>query len=111
MKTLQTLYRILGQQGDGSDEQKLQRKQLAALEQLHSMSLDTKDIIDSKVGIAVSKLRKSRYLCSLTYGADSCATRVLTSFAVMRDVFGSNEKVAKLAKNLRKKWQTEAKKA
>ncbi|CAI5702913.1 hypothetical protein KXD40_007497 [Peronospora effusa] len=80
LKTLKTLNRILEQQSDGTDEQKLQSKQLAALEQLHSMSLDTKDIIDSKVGIPVSKLRKS-----------------------------SNEKVAKLAKKLRKKWQAEAK--
>ncbi|CAI5741349.1 unnamed protein product [Peronospora destructor] len=80
LKTLKTLNRILGQQSDGTDEQKLQSKQLVALEQLHSMSLDTKDIIDSKVGIPVSKLRKS-----------------------------SNEKVAKLAKKLRKKWQAEAK--
>uniref|UniRef100_A0AAV1TRN4 TFIIS N-terminal domain-containing protein n=1 Tax=Peronospora matthiolae TaxID=2874970 RepID=A0AAV1TRN4_9STRA len=80
LKTLQTLNRILGQQSDGTDEQKHQRKQLAALEQLQSMSLDTKDIIDSKVGIPVSKLRNS-----------------------------SNEKVAKLAIKLRKKWQAEAK--
>ncbi|KAI9918218.1 hypothetical protein PsorP6_012033 [Peronosclerospora sorghi] len=60
LQTLKTLYTILAQQSDGTDEQKLQSKQLAALEQLHSMSLDTKDIIDSKVGIPVSKLRKSR---------------------------------------------------
>ncbi|CAH0482873.1 unnamed protein product [Peronospora belbahrii] len=80
LKTLKTLNRILEQQSDGTDEQKLQSKQLAALEQLHSMSLDTKDIIDSKVGIPVSKLRKS-----------------------------SNERIAELAKKLRMKWRAEAK--
>ncbi|KAG7380673.1 hypothetical protein PHYPSEUDO_006938 [Phytophthora pseudosyringae] len=80
LKALTTLNRILEQHSEGAGEYKLQNKQLAALEQLHSMSLDTQDIIDSKVGISVSKLRKS-----------------------------SNDKVAKLAKKLRKKWQAEAK--
>ncbi|KAG3019163.1 hypothetical protein JG687_00006552 [Phytophthora cactorum] len=80
LKTLKTLNRILDHHSDGTDEHKLHSKQLAALEQLHSMTLDTQDIIDSKVGISVSKLRKS-----------------------------SNDKVAKLAKKLRKKWQAEAK--
>ncbi|GMF28746.1 unnamed protein product [Phytophthora lilii] len=60
LKTLKTLNRILEQHSDGADAHKLQNKQLAALDQLHSMTLDTKDIIDSKVGISVSKLRKSR---------------------------------------------------
>ncbi|KAL4094439.1 hypothetical protein PRIC1_010100 [Phytophthora ramorum] len=78
IKTLKTLNRILEQHGDG--DHKLQNKQVAALEQLRSMTLDTQDIIDSKVGISVSKLRKS-----------------------------GNEKVAKLAKTLRKQWQAEAK--
>ncbi|KAL3664974.1 hypothetical protein V7S43_010149 [Phytophthora oleae] len=80
LKTLKTLNRILEQHSDGADALKLQSKQLAALDQLHSMSLDTQDIIDSKVGISVSKLRKS-----------------------------SNDEVAKSAKKLRKKWQAEAK--
>ncbi|KAE9103125.1 hypothetical protein PF010_g13856 [Phytophthora fragariae] len=80
LKTLKTLNRILEQQSDSAGESKLQSKQLAALEQLHSMSLNTKDIIDSKVGIPVSRLRKS-----------------------------SNDKIAQLAKKLRKKWQAEAK--
>uniref|UniRef100_H3GKC3 PWWP domain-containing protein n=1 Tax=Phytophthora ramorum TaxID=164328 RepID=H3GKC3_PHYRM len=57
IKTLKTLNRILEQHGDG--DHKLQNKQVAALEQLRSMTLDTQDIIDSKVGISVSKLRKS----------------------------------------------------
>ncbi|KAF4039523.1 TFIIS helical bundle-like domain [Phytophthora infestans] len=80
LKTLKTLNRVLDHHGDGTDEHKLHNKQLAALEQLHSMTLNTQDIIDSKVGISVSKLRKS-----------------------------SDEKVAKSAKKLRKKWQAEAK--
>eukprot|EP00644_Phytophthora_capsici_P005113 jgi/Phyca11/531551/estExt2_fgenesh1_pg.C_PHYCAscaffold_10169 len=80
LKTLKTLNRILEQHSDGADASKLQSKQLAALDQLHTMSLDTQDIIDSKVGISVSKLRKS-----------------------------SNDDVAKSAKKLRKKWQAEAK--
>ncbi|ETO64172.1 hypothetical protein F444_18266 [Phytophthora nicotianae P1976] len=80
LKTLKTLNRVLDQHSDGTDEHKIHSKQMAALEQLHSMTLDTQDIIDSKVGISVSKLRKS-----------------------------SNDKVAKLAKKLRKKWQAEAK--
>ncbi|CEG47329.1 hypothetical protein F443_18240 [Plasmopara halstedii] len=80
LKTLKALNHILDQNSEDSNGRKLHSKQLAALDQLHSMSLDTQDIIDSKVGISVSKLRKS-----------------------------SNEKVAKLAKKLRKKWQAEAK--
>ncbi|TDH74403.1 hypothetical protein CCR75_005204 [Bremia lactucae] len=80
LETLKTLIRLLDQSNDDVSDHQVQSKQLAALEQLHSMVLDTKDIIDSKVGISVSKLRKS-----------------------------SDEKVAKLAKKIRKKWQAEAK--
>ncbi|KAG7391046.1 hypothetical protein PHYBOEH_006811 [Phytophthora boehmeriae] len=76
LKALKSLNRILEQRNDGASDH---NKQLAALEQLHNMSLRTQDIIDSKVGVSVSKLRKS-----------------------------SNEKVAKMAKKLRKKWQAEA---
>ncbi|KAG6587125.1 pescadillo-like protein [Phytophthora cinnamomi] len=82
LKTLKTLIRVLELQSDGADERKVQSKQLAALEQLHSMALNTRDIIESKVGISVSKLRKS-----------------------------SNDKISQLAKKLRKKWQAEAKAA
>ncbi|OWZ16040.1 hypothetical protein PHMEG_00010216 [Phytophthora megakarya] len=80
LQTLKTLNRVLEQHSEGADQHKLQTKQLAALEQLFRMSLNTQDIIESKVGISVSKLRKS-----------------------------SNDKVAKLAKKLRKKWQAEVK--
>ncbi|KAF4316272.1 hypothetical protein BBO99_00008579 [Phytophthora kernoviae] len=76
LKALKSLNRILEQRSDGASDHS---KQLAALEQLHNMSLRTQDIIDSKVGVSVSKLRKS-----------------------------SNDKVAKMAKKLRKKWQAEA---
>jgi hypothetical protein len=60
IKTLKTLNKILEQHSEGPSELKLQGKQVAALDQLLSMKLDTQDIIDSKVGISVSKLRKSR---------------------------------------------------
>lgn len=76
-KTVQTLTRVLDQP---SDDVHVQTQQLAALDQLYSMALHTHEIIDSKVGISVSKLRKS-----------------------------SNENVAKAAKRLRKKWQAQAK--
>ncbi|KAJ0406233.1 hypothetical protein ATCC90586_007275 [Pythium insidiosum] len=53
--------------------------QLGVLESLYKMSLSTREIIDSKIGVIVSKLRKS-----------------------------SHENVAHAAAKLRKKWKSEA---
>lgn len=47
---------------NGETEESVRNSQLAVLKELHGMSLSTQDIIASKIGVAVSKLRKSGYV-------------------------------------------------
>ncbi|KAF1328235.1 Pescadillo-like protein, partial [Globisporangium splendens] len=81
VKNLESMNRIL-EQPDEQEGGAEKSSHLAALEKLHGMTLTTQEIIASKIGVVVSKLRKS-----------------------------SNEKVAKAAILLRKKWKTEAARA
>ena len=55
---LERMRRVLEQKDDGSED--VQDKQLTALLKLYKMSLSTTTIIDSQIGVPVSKLRKSR---------------------------------------------------
>ncbi|TYZ60886.1 hypothetical protein PybrP1_001458 [[Pythium] brassicae (nom. inval.)] len=75
VKALVDMNRVLEQKDSAEGES----SHLAVLEKLQSLALSTQDIIESKIGVVVSKLRKS-----------------------------SNEKVAKAATQLRKKWKAEA---
>ncbi|RLN63665.1 hypothetical protein BBJ28_00018657 [Nothophytophthora sp. Chile5] len=63
-ETLENLNKILEQRGEKADgsgvDESVQSAQLVALERLQSMSLLTQEIIESKIGVTVSKLRKSR---------------------------------------------------
>lgn len=62
VRTLTKMNQILEQRIDDADKsESVQNAQLDTLEKLHSMSLRTQDIIVSKIGVSVSKLRKSRY--------------------------------------------------
>lgn len=56
VKTLESMNRILEQKSSGEGES----SHLAVLEKLQGMTLSTQDIIKSKIGVVVSKLRKSR---------------------------------------------------
>lgn len=62
VKSLEGMNRILEQK----DTQEGEISHLAVLEKLQGMMLSTQDIIKSKIGVVVSKLRKSRY-ASLRY--------------------------------------------
>uniref|UniRef100_K3W5Y5 TFIIS N-terminal domain-containing protein n=1 Tax=Globisporangium ultimum (strain ATCC 200006 / CBS 805.95 / DAOM BR144) TaxID=431595 RepID=K3W5Y5_GLOUD len=81
VKSLESMNRVL-EQPDEQEGGAEKSSHLAVLEKLHGMTLTTQEIIASKIGVVVSKLRKS-----------------------------SNEKVAKAAILLRKKWKTEAARA
>lgn len=118
MKTLESLNRILEQpdEQDGAES-----SHLAVLEKLHGMTLSTQEIIASKIGVVVSKLRKSRYEsvvgCTFLLGClpviDASHTVVVVAVDIYLSLFArcSNEKVAKAAILLRKKWKTEAARA
>lgn len=74
---LDAMYQVLEQKGE--KDESVRRSQLNMLEELYKMPLSTQEIIDSKIGVAVSRLRKS-----------------------------SEEKIAHAAAKLRKKWKKEA---
>ncbi|TMW68165.1 hypothetical protein Poli38472_007837 [Pythium oligandrum] len=76
-KKLENMNQVLSQNADGDSD--LAKSQQNVLEKLYKMSLSVQEIIDSKIGITVSKLRKS-----------------------------SHENVAHAALKLRKKWKNEA---
>ncbi|KAH9107694.1 hypothetical protein AeMF1_017012 [Aphanomyces euteiches] len=79
MSKLETIRRVL--EKDAGDDEELQNAQKSELEVLTNMKLTTQQILDSQIGIVVSKLRKSR-----------------------------NPAVAKLANNLKNKWKDQANK-
>lgn len=56
VKSLEGMNRVLEQK----DAQEGESSHLAVLEKLQGMTLSTQDIIKSKIGVVVSKLRKSR---------------------------------------------------
>lgn len=99
LKSLEKMNHVLEQreEGDKADSAKLE-----VLDKLLGMSLRTQDIIESKIGVVVSKLRKSRcvrlssWRVRVPAAADAVSGR------------RSNPKVAKAAAALRKKWKSEA---
>lgn len=61
LKTLKKMHETLAQRVDQADKpDEVHSAQLDILTKLLGMTLRTQDIIDSKVGFVVSKLRKSR---------------------------------------------------
>lgn len=75
VKTLVAMNRLLEQKDSGEGE----NSHLAVLEKLQSTTLSTQDIIDSKIGVVVSKLRKSRCVVSREWVEEEMA---LTNFVV-----------------------------
>lgn len=63
VKRLESMNQILERRAEnGETEDSVRASQLAVLKELHGMSLSTQDIIASKIGVSVSKLRKSSYV-------------------------------------------------
>src|SRR5687768_3030343 len=69
VKSLESMNRVL-EQPDEQEGGAEKSSHLAVLEKLHGMTLTTQEIIASKIGVVVSKLRKSRYglVSGLSYG-------------------------------------------
>lgn len=62
LKSLEKMNQVLEQrEEDGDKAESVHSAQLEVLDKLLGMSLRTQDIIESKIGVVVSKLRKSRW--------------------------------------------------